>query len=392
MRSDASIAPTEQNMAQATIPPRIELPSYQKLSIIVLGLAAFTYGLYVGASVLVPLLFALLLAMLLNPVVNRLDRWGLHRTAAITISVVVAMCAMIGLGYFIGTQAARFSENVPQLERRIDQLGKEAERWAQDAFNMRRSEVAGAVEKVKSQGLANGGSLLGQTLTTLGTLFGFLFLLPVFTFVILLYKRLLLTFISRLFPPKDHASLQDVLKNAKGVVQNYLVGLIIEAFIVASLSWVGLLLIGVDYALLMAVIAAVLNLIPYIGMIVATALPMIVALALGDPGDALWVLGLYAVVQFIDNNIIVPRVVASRVQLNALVSIIVVMIGGAIWGVPGMFLALPLTAILKVVFDRVQGLEPWGYLLGDDEDAPARSMLRVDTSRWQKHRKAEVKA
>lgn len=378
-------------MEQSTSPPKVELPPYQKLSIIVLGLTAFTFGLYVGASVLVPLLFALLLAMLLNPVVNRLDRWGLHRTVAITLAVLIAMCTLIGLGYFIGTQAARFSENVPQLERRVDQLGNEVERWAQDAFNMRRSEVAVAVEKVKNQGMANGGSLLGQTLTTLGTLFGFLFLLPVFTFVLLLYKRLLLTFIARLFPPKDHASLQDVLKNAKGVVQNYLVGLIIEAFIVASLSWLGLFLIGVDYALLMAVIAAVLNLVPYIGMIVATALPMIVALALGEPSDALWVLGLYAVVQFIDNNIIVPRVVASRVQLNALISIIVVMIGGAIWGVPGMFLALPLTAILKVVFDRVPGLEPWGYLLGDDEDAPARSMLRFDPARWQKRRKAAAK-
>jgi predicted PurR-regulated permease PerM len=126
---------------------------------------------------------------------------------------------------------------------------------------------------------------------------------------------------------------------------------------------------------LLAVIAAVLNLIPYIGMIIATILPMIVALATGEPVDALWVLALYLGVQFLDNNLIVPRVVASRVQINALASIVVVMVGGALWGIPGMFLAIPLTAMLKVIFDRVAALEPFGYVLGDDQPRVGQSIF-----------------
>ncbi|MBP7513115.1 MAG: AI-2E family transporter [Flavobacteriales bacterium] len=356
---------------------RIEQPPYQKLSIILLGLAVLVYGLYVGASIIVPMMFALLLAMLLNPFVTRLQKWRFPRILAITIAVLFAMFALAGLAYFIGTQAAHFSESLPQLKQKLNVLGSEAEQWAQDAFNMRKRDVTEAVEKVKNEGMEQGGSLVGTTLTAVGTLFAFFFLLPVFTFLLLLYKRLLLTFIAKLFPPKDQDVLQDVLKNTKGVVQSYLVGLILEAGIVATLNWVGLLIIGVEYALLLAVIGAVLNLIPYIGMMIATILPMVIALATGEPSDALWVLALYAFVQFLDNNFIVPHVVASRVELNALVSIIAVMVGGAIWGVPGMFLSIPLTAMLKVIFDRVAGLEPWGFVLGDDADAPSRSLLRL---------------
>lgn len=352
-------------------------PQYQKLSIIMLGLVALFYALSFAEPIIVPFLFALLLAMLLNPVVNFMSRMRLPRVLGIAISVLLAMVALGGLGYFIVTQASHFSETMPQLKEKLDALMTDGQRWAQETFNMRRSEVKDAVEKVKDEGMAKGGTMLGQTLTTVGTLFAFFFLLPVFTFLLLLYKRLLLTFISKLFPAEEQAAVGDVLGQTKGVVQSYLMGLIMEAGIVTVLNWVGLMLIGVEYALLLAVIGAVLNLIPYIGMIIATILPMVIALATLEPSAALWVLGLYAFVQFLDNNFIVPKVVASRVELNALVSILVVMIGGAVWGIPGMFLSIPVTAMLKVVFDRVPGLEPFGYVLGDDDPKSQHALFRL---------------
>jgi len=355
---------------------RIIQPSYQKLSLILLGLIGLFFALSVAKSILVPMLFALLLALLLNPMVNALSK-RIPRVLAISIAVLFAMLALGGLGYFIATQAANFSETLPELKEKLDGLGKEASRWAQDAFNMRRGEVTEAMEKVKDEGMAKSGSLVGQTLTTVGTMFAFFFLLPVFTFLFLLYKRLLITFITKLFPPKNHEVLGDVLSQTKGVVQSYLVGLMFEAGIVTVLNWVGLMIIGVEYALLLAVIGAVLNLIPYIGMIIATILPMIIALATLEPSAALWVLALYAFVQFVDNNFIVPKVVASRVELNALVSIIAVMVGGALWGIPGMFLSIPLTAMLKVIFDRVPGLQPFGFVLGDDDPEAHRAIFRV---------------
>jgi predicted PurR-regulated permease PerM len=108
-----------------------------------------------------------------------------------------------------------------------------------------------------------------------------------------------------------------------------------------------LLIIGIDYAILIGIIGALLNIIPYIGGLIAIAIPVLLAIATKNPIDALWVFIAYMIVQFIDNNFFVPKIVASKVKVNALVSIVVVLIGGALWGVPGMFLSIPLTASLK---------------------------------------------
>ncbi|MGZ3920950.1 MAG: AI-2E family transporter, partial [Bacteroidia bacterium] len=143
-------------------------------------------------------------------------------------------------------------------------------------------------------------------------------------------------------------------------------GLLIEALVVAILNSAGLLILGIDYAIILGIMGALLNVIPYIGGVIAIALPMIIAFVTKDSVTyPLMVLGIYIVIQFIDNHYIIPSVVASKVKLNALVSMVVVLIGGALWGLPGMFLSIPLTAILKVIFDHVESLKPWGYLLGN---------------------------
>ena len=359
--------------------PHVIQPTYQKLALIVLGLVAFCYGLAQAKPIIVPLLFALLLAMLLNPLVNFLTRHRFHRILAIFLAVLLAMACAAGLLYFILTQAAHFTETLPDLKEKLGALDQKVQTWVQERTNMEAQAMDDAVEKAKDQGLNKGGALVGGALLTMGSVFAFFFLLPVFTFLLLLYKKLLLAFIHRLFPAEHQATVNRITHESKGVAQSYLVGLILEAAIVTALNFGGLLLIGVPYALLLAVLASVLNLVPYIGMITATILPMVIALATLEPSAALWVLALYSAVQFIDNNLIVPNVVASRVELNALVSIIVVMVGGALWGIPGMFLAIPLTAVLKVAFDHVPSLQPFGFLLGNDDGSPRKPPL---FSRW----------
>jgi predicted PurR-regulated permease PerM len=124
--------------------------------------------------------------------------------------------------------------------------------------------------------------------------------------------------------------------------------------------------LGVKYAILIGVIGAILNVIPYIGGILAIALPVLIATVTKDGYNTqLGIIIAYLIIQFIDNNILVPRIVSSKVQINALISIITVLLGAALWGVPGMFLSIPFVGILKIVFDRIPDLKPWGKLLGD---------------------------
>jgi predicted PurR-regulated permease PerM len=127
------------------------------------------------------------------------------------------------------------------------------------------------------------------------------------------------------------------------------------------------MLIGIEYAIFLAVLAAILNLVPYIGMLIATLFCMLVTLtSTRQFGHVLWVGVVLTVVQFIDNNFLMPRIVGNKVKINSLITIIGVIIGGALSGISGMFLAIPFIAILKTIFDRVEGLQPWGMLLGDD--------------------------
>jgi predicted PurR-regulated permease PerM len=345
-------------------PTPVAPPLYQRLSLVILGLSVLVCALWLTQSLVVPLLFSLLLAILLDRLVKLLTRWGINRIVGISLSVTFAMLLLAGLGYFIATQAAHFSSAIPQLKEKVVSTGDDLEHWVRHSANVQPKQLHDAVDKVKENGMEKGGAIVGKTLTTVGTLFGFFFLLPVFTFLIIYYKDLFHNFLVKLFSKKGQGRLEDVLGQTKGVVQSFLIGRMFETLILAAMNWVGLMLIGIPYALLLAVLGALMNLVPYLGMIVATFMTVLIAFALQDLNAALWVFALYCVVQFIDNHFLVPLVVGSRVEMNAFFSIVVVIAGGMLWGIPGMFLAIPVTAILKVIFDRVPALEPWGYVLG----------------------------
>ncbi|RZL40698.1 MAG: AI-2E family transporter, partial [Pedobacter sp.] len=170
-----------------------------------------------------------------------------------------------------------------------------------------------------------------------------------------------------LFNNEDQIILIDILCQIKVAVKSYLVGLIIQMVSVATLTSIGFMIAGIKYAILLGVLTGLLNLIPYLGILIAMVVSIFATLT-GTP-DLSMIFGVIIVtiiVQLIDNNILVPLVVSSKVEINAMVSIVGIIIGGAIAGISGMFLAIPIIAILKVIFDRIEPLKPWGYLMGDD--------------------------
>ena len=215
-----------------------------------------------------------------------------------------------------------------------------------------------------------------QSTGTLGVItgpLGTLALAPIYVFLLLFYRSLLLHFVVVLFSENHTGRIREVLSEIKTVIQSYIVGLLIETACVAALNSVGLPLFGVPYAVLLGIVAAILNLIPYIGGLVATVL-----VTFGNQPDLSVVFGVFGVfllVQFIDNNVLVPLIVNSKVRVNALVSIVGVLVGGALAGVSGMFLSIPAIAIMKVIFDRVDSLRPWGVLLSDQTPEQAGSNL-----------------
>lgn len=331
----------------------------------ILGIFVLFYILYIGGPILLPLIYAGILAILLNPLVNLLCRYGLSRVLSIFIAVLVMLLVIGSLVYFIVDQISRFTNTLPLLQQQFNGFLNDCSAWVSRSFEIPRHKVDTWINDLKNKEINASGALVGQTLITLTSILKLVFLIPVYVFMFLFYKPLLLDFIGKLFRKERHEMVGEVLFESKMLIQKYLLGLLLEAFIVATLNGTGLLIMGVDYAILIAIVGALLNMIPYIGGIIAALLAVLIAFATKSGATAVWVLVQYVTVQFLDNHYIVPRIVASKVRINALMAIVAVFVAGAIWGVGGMFLSIPLLAIIKVVFDRVAPLKPWGFLLGD---------------------------
>lgn len=340
------------------------IPFYAKVALILISAIALVFTMFIAQGIIIPILYATIIAILLNPIVNFLMQKKINKLFSISIVVALTIVLVLGVIYVVSTRFAMFSETYPQLKQKLDLTGAEILLWVSEKFNIHQSIIIAWLHQAKADAINN--FALSERLSQAGQLFATLTLLPVYLFLLLYYKTLLLEFIHKLFSKEYHSTVAEVLTNSKKIIQSYLVGLVFELVIVSALNSIGLLLLGIQYAIILGIIGAVLNIIPYIGGVVATVLMMVVAFITKDSlVYPMLVLALYLFIQFVDNSYIVPKIVASKVQINALVSIIVVLIGGALWGVSGMFLSIPLTAILKVIFDHIEPLKPWGYLLGN---------------------------
>lgn len=190
-----------------------------------------------------------------------------------------------------------------------------------------------------------------------------------FTLFILIYRRQLVRFIIMCFANKHRAVVMDVVNSIQYMVKKYLIGLIIQMVLVTILSFIAYTIIGIKYNFLLAIITGIFNVLPYLGILIATVLGIFVTFATSSAANVLWVLIGMVAVHAVDGNIIMPKIVGSQVKLNSLIVIIGLIVGESIWGVMGMFLTIPIMAIAKIIFDRVEDLKPWGYLMGDDDDA-----------------------
>jgi len=345
---------------------KLKLPLYIKASVFVVGLCALTAILYIGKGIIVPVVFAVIIAIVLHPVVSFFVKIKINRVVGIIITILITFLVIASLGALIISQAGRFSDSLPGLIDKFTGMIDQAINWASGYFDIKPQKIHEWLTKTQGELINTGSAAIGQTLSILGGGLVVLFLLPVYIFLILLYHPILIEFIHRLFGAGDQDKVSRIVTQIKNVIQQYLIGLGIEAGIMAILNTTALLIIGIEYAFLLGIISALVNVIPYIGGLVGVALPMIVALATKSSGwYAVYVLAAFYVIQLIDNNFIVPKIVASKVKINALFSIIVVFAGNALWGIPGMFLSIPILAIIKLICDNIEPLKPWGFLLGD---------------------------
>lgn len=330
--------------------------------------------IYFCTAIVVPVFFSLLLAMLMLPLANLLEKNKFPRAAAAFISVLIAVTVISGVIYFLSAQISGFMQDIPSIRNHIEEHYATLQGWIAERFNIDAYQQAVMLNKVAS-GMKTIPDYIGQTLLTATQTVAFIALSAIYAFLILYYRRLIHIFLLSLF--RDKRNVNEVMDGSKDVIKRYMQGLVIEMFIVAILNVSALLLVGIKYAVFLGVFAAILNIIPFVGIFTGIVFTVLVTLTTpAHMSQVIWIIASMSIIHFIDSNIMMPRIVGSRVKVNALVTIIGAMIGGSLMGLGGVFLALPTVAILKIIFDRVEELKPWSILMGDESTRPMGKVSR----------------
>jgi len=343
-----------------------ELNTTVKRSIEIVGLFILGYIIYIGKDIVTPLLLAFFLSILLLPIYRFFKRLKFPESLAILVAMLALAVVIAGVIWFLGAQVSLLVSDIPQIKSNIALHWHTLTGWIDAHTPYSVSEQTNWLKTQSDSFINNLGGIIGGAALSMTGVFVFVGLLPIYIFLIMYYKNLLMRFVYLWFPQHDHETVSDALLETESIIKSYLVGLLIQITYITVLLGGILMIMGIKHALLIGVIFAILNLIPYVGALIGNILGVLLTLT---SSQELWsviaVLVAIGIVQFLDNNILMPRIVGSKVRLNALVSIVGVIIGGSLAGISGMFLSLPVMAVLKIVFDKTMMFRQWGMLLGD---------------------------
>jgi predicted PurR-regulated permease PerM len=351
-----------------------EMPLTVKRSIELLGIVLVGAILVIGRDIIMPVIMAFFISIVLLPVFRFLRKYKVPEALAIVAPILLLAIFLALIIWFFSAQVGLLVADFPQIKNNVNIHLKALSDWISSISNYSTKEQVEFINKNTNDLLSFAGTAASGAAVTLSSVFVFMGLLPIYIYLMLFYKDILLRFIFMWFTPNHHPKVKEAIYETEGIIKNYLVGLLIQVTYMTILLGGILFFIGIKHALLIGVIFAFLNLIPYVGALLGNIIGVLLTLT---SSTELWpvitVLLVIAGVQFLDNNILMPRIVGSKVKINALFAILGVIIGGSIAGVSGMFLSMPIIAVLKVIFDRTDMFKQWGALLGDER--PARSPM-----------------
>jgi len=326
----------------------------------------FIYGIIQARNFLFPLAFGFLLAYLIYPAVNFLEHHHFPRILAILTSILTSII-IIAAAFFLFYKQLTFMFN--DLESMKQHANQNIELFQQYLNNKIGLSDNGLENFIKKQGqhlFGNGDGQLQQAFTTTtGTLFK-IFIMPVYVFLFLFYRTKFAYFILKLVNRRNKRKVINILREISKVASRYMGGVFVVVLILCLLNSLGLYIVGVRFAILLGIISAFFNFIPYFGTLMGGAVPLLfVLLTSEDPLHlSFGVVILYIIVQFIENNILTPNIVGGNVQINPFFIIIGLVLGALIWGIPGMLVTVPFLAISRIIFANFEKTKPVAFLLG----------------------------
>jgi len=310
------------------------------------------------------------------PVSRWLESKRFPRTLAIVMSIILMIVVVAGLLFFLSSQFMSFSEEMPLLKVKLTEKFTFLQHMVSDNFHVSEGKQIAWLENQMVTMMESSGQIFGNIFSATGNFLAAATLIPIYIFFFTFYRHKFKDFVKYVAPVEQHDLMINVMRRTSQVSQKYLVGLLIDISILGVLNSIGFLILGINHAILLGVIAGLLNIIPYIGVLIGSIFPIIMALL---TKDSIWIaigaLGVCVFVQFLDNNFITPKVVGSAVSINPLATMIALLIGGTIWGIAGMMLFIPFLGMLKVIFDNVEQFRPFGFLIGEEQKLKSKKKL-----------------
>lgn len=349
----------------------LQNPPYSvRLASVLISITLVIGGLYWMQDLLILVAFAMIMAMVLLPICRWLEQRGLPRSISIAVCLIITVAILIGIVFLLVFQLIEFANDWPLFIKKAETWVSGLQSFLSRNLNISRKKQMLELSNQTIGLLKNSGTILSTTFSTLMHSVTTMILIPIFMFFFLYYRTFFADFLSKVFPSANEETLRGIMMKTGEVVQDYLVGLLVVMFVVAFANGVGFWWIGVDYPIFFGILTGLLLIIPYIGIWVGASLPIILSLATLSPSHALAVVAWVAAVQFIEANFVTPLVIGSKVSINPMVAMLALLGGELLWGIPGLILAIPFTAIIKVIFDHVPAMQPYGFLLGEAPKRP----------------------
>lgn len=345
-----------------------------KIAANLIMLVLIVFICYTLQSIIVPILFSIILSVLILPLAERLEKWGLGRAASSILTLIFFIILVCGIGYVLISQTINIGQDATDIVDKIRSLGLRILDWASDKFHMSKNEIIGRAETELSNSATSIGGYITGMINSIGNSLSFGILVPIMIFFFLYYRDFFKEFFCRVFSSSPREEIENLIAKIYDVLQNYLVGLVTVMGIIAILNTIGLMLLGIDYSWFFGILAALLTIFPYVGIFIGSIIPALFALATKDSawyaaGVIIW----FQLVQTLEGNFITPKIVGGKANLNPLVSLLSFFLGGMLFGISGMILALPLMAILKVIFDSIPETQAYGFLLSEPDDTYVHS-------------------
>jgi predicted PurR-regulated permease PerM len=340
-------------------------PGLERINKILLFVILTSIVLYFGRGFFVLISFAGLLAMLMTPVSNRLENRGVSRVISSLISVMIIVIIFSVVILLLAAQIGNIGKELPLILLRYEEIKLDLQRWVNDSLGVSSQQLRVHASEVFN----NAGSFLTNFIKNTIAFIGSLFVVLVFIFLFLMQRTKYEKFVLMLYKEEKRNKAKDMIDRISQVAQQYLTGRLVAACIMGILFLIGFLIVGLKNSVILALIVAIMTIIPYVGALIGGLVPLFISMIDGSLNQSIWVVIIILAINTIDHYIIEPYVVGGSVNISPFFTIFVLILGGLIWGIPGIILFLPLSGIIKIVFENVEGLQPYASLIGDQRDS-----------------------